>query len=91
VVLVVAAGPEGQAGDHGHDLGRIDGPGDVRLEAGQERAFPVVGSGEGGEGGGRSFPGCRIGPHCAHEIISIRFGDANIAYDHLGEDPPDRN
>ena len=42
LVLVALAGAEGQAGDDGRQFGRIDGLGDMGLETGQQRAFPVL-------------------------------------------------
>ena len=54
---VARAGPAGQAGDGGRQLGRVDGLGDVRLEAGEQGPLAVLGAGEGGQGGGRDLPG----------------------------------
>ena len=78
------AGPAGQARDGGRQFGRIDGLGDVRLEAGEQGPFPVLGAGEGGEGGGRDLLGRVAGPHLADEIIPVLLGHANIAHDHVG-------
>ena len=85
LVLVALAGPAGQAGDGGRQFGRIDGLGDVRLEAGEQGPFPVLGAGEGGEGGGRDILlGRIVRPHLADQIIPVLLGHANIADDHVG-------
>ena len=57
LVLVARAGPAGQAGDGGRQLGRVHGLGDVRLEAGEQGPFAVLRAGEGGQGGGGDLPG----------------------------------
>src|SRR4051794_19750372 len=59
------------------------------LEAGQERAFPILGPGKGGEGSGRDVPSGWIGPHPVDEIIPVLVGHADIADDHVGAELPE--
>jgi hypothetical protein len=89
LVLVPLAGAEGQAGDGGREFGRIDGLGDMGLETGKERAFPILGAGECGEGGGRDILGGRVSPHLTNQIIPILLGHANIADEDIGAELPD--
>jgi hypothetical protein len=89
LVLVVRAGPEGQAGDGGRQLGRVHGLGDMRLESGEQGPFAVLRAGEGGQGDGGDLSRRVDGPHPANEIIPVRVGHANIADDHVGAEPLD--
>src|SRR6516162_2146480 len=88
-VLVARAGPAGQARDGGRQFGRVHGLDDVRLEAGEQCPFAVLRAGEGGQGNSRNLSGRVDGPHPANEIIPVRLGHANIAYDHVGAEPLD--